>query len=138
CAICLQEFGLQPEADGPLTAAEKLASNDGPWAALWARFADTPAHYPGVVEQLRRVQPRELFFNRCALPSVNAKEEATLRDALRACIELDTKHACDRIVALESEHASRREWVWSKLGQSDMVETLQHLAHIAEVAGSGL
>ena len=61
------ELEFDPEKDGPLVAAESLGRRDGPWAAVWERFTESPALYPGVPETLaqgeaERIVCRALFL----------------------------------------------------------------------------
>ena len=42
CAICRDIYGFDPETDGAITAAEKLASGKDAWALVWERYKEAP------------------------------------------------------------------------------------------------
>jgi len=39
---CRQTYSIDPQGEGALAAAEKLGQQDGPWQAVWDRFAEGP------------------------------------------------------------------------------------------------
>ena len=79
-------YGVDPEADGPLAAARKLGEAEGPWTAVWDRFAETPSGYNAVPDLLEKAAPATLggLFGAQAgrWPQVNDDAEDALRDAL--------------------------------------------------------
>lgn len=131
CAISKQEFGLDPVAEGTLIAAEQLARAEGAWRALWTRFEEAPTRYPGIITELRRVQPRDLLFPPRAIPAVNEREENRLREALGAVREMAPADAAKRVLELEKVHGERREWIWARVGEADLAVALAPLARIA-------
>src|SRR5690606_15070487 len=49
CNRCREDYGFDPESDGELTAGERLGlHDDAAWTALWRRFCESPAAYPGI------------------------------------------------------------------------------------------
>lgn len=52
-------YGLRPERDGELVAAERLGKRTGGWDTVWRRFAMTPGAYAHVPELLRRAYPAQ-------------------------------------------------------------------------------
>ena len=41
-AVCRDNYQLDPEKDGVITAAEKLTSGKDAWAEVWMRYKDAP------------------------------------------------------------------------------------------------
>src|SRR4030095_6097805 len=44
--ICKSQLAFIPQNEGLLIGASKLASREGPWGAVWARFSEAPKRYP--------------------------------------------------------------------------------------------
>jgi len=137
---CQQDYGFDPESDGELVAGERLGQRvSGVWTALWSRFCESPAMYPGIPELLKRSKPKgTLFIEKDAWPDENASAEDALRRDLRALVNVEGSQARSIIANLEREHGERRNWVWAKLGQSPLAEALAHLAQLAERTSSNL
>ena len=131
---CKADFKFDPDKDGELVGAELLGRREGPWAAVWERFTESPVLYPGVPELLSNAMPNELFVEPSSWPQINEKEEAALRQSLLALGKSTATKARERILELERSHGPRREWIWAKLGQTPLVSALGHLAKLAERA----
>lgn len=132
CSQCKSNFELDPEADGPLVAGEKLGRRKGAWSAVWQRFSESPSLYSDIPGILRQAKPSELLFDREPWPDENETLENALREALAEVGKLDAATARNRIQELEKEHAERRGWVWSRLGESPLAQSLQHLHDLAK------
>ena len=128
---CKADFNFDPEKDGELVGAELLGKREGSWVTVWERFNESPALYPGVPNLLRQVMPFDLFIEPSSWPQKNEEEEAELRKALLELEKSTLADARQRILELEKLHGPRREWVWAKLGQAPLTETLGYLAGIA-------
>ena len=135
---CKADFGFDPDKDGELVGAELLGRQEGPWVAVWERFAESPVLYPGVPELLNKAMPSELFVEASSWPENNEKEEEVLRQSLLALEKSTPAKARERILELEELHGRRREWVWAKLGQAALAIALGHLAEVAERAATKL
>ena len=138
-AQCRSDFGLDIESEGPLTVAEKLASQVGAWGAAWARFADAPHLYPNIPERLRQAKPpvTALFeFAGGPWPQDNEDAESELASALASLGAGAPASARDRIRLLEGEHAPRRGSVWAKLGRTPLADALSSLDHVARATAS--
>ena len=139
CSRCKAEYGFDPEGEGELVAAEKLGLRDTEvWQALWERYAESPVLYPGIPDLLRRAKPARLIFDREPWPDENEAEEDSLRQSLLELERLSPADARQRIEELEKEHGARREWIWARLGQSPLAETLKHLVTLARKTAQGL
>ena len=135
---CKADFKFDPDKDGELVGAELLGRREGPWAAVWERFTESPVLYPGVPELLSKAMPSELFVEPSSWPQNNEKEEAALRQSLLALEKSTATKARERILELEKSHGPRREWIWAKLGQAPLANALGHLARLAERAATKL
>jgi hypothetical protein len=141
-AACNTQYGFDPQSDGELSAAERLAEASGAWSAVWSRFAHAPRRYPGTVKLLRGVVPptgEGLFKPREeGYPKLNSDAESSLRAELSQVAKKDSATARKRILELETEHGGRRKWVWCELGESPLATCLEHLAQCAHSTGSAL
>jgi hypothetical protein len=135
---CREEYGFDPETDGEIVGAEKLGLREGPWCLIWDRFAESPTLYPGIPGLLRRAKPKRLIFDREPWPDENESSEEQLRQALMGLKETEPQAARDAVIALETEHAPRRGWVWAKLGWCPLAEALEHLTVLARGVASPL
>lgn len=135
---CKADFAFDPDKDGELVGAELLGRREGPWAAVWERFTESPVLYPGVPELLSKAMPSELFVEPSSWPQNNEKEEAALRQALLALEKSTPTKAREQVLELEKSHGPRRGWVWAKLGQAPLANALGHLAELAERAATKL
>lgn len=138
CNRCREDYGFDPESDGDLTAGERLGlHDDAAWTALWRRFCESPAAYPGIPDLLTRSKPAgTLAFIKESWPEENQEAETRLRDALAALDGAEANVARSRIGELEKEHAERRQWVWSHLDMAPLAHALEHLARLAERTAS--
>ncbi len=136
------QFSFDPQSDGELVAAEHLAQANGNWAAVWTRFVHAPHRYLGTVQLLRSVVPppgEGLFMPREAgYPKLNSDAEKSLRSELAKAAKKDSVSARKCILELESEHGTRRKWVWCELGESPLADSLTHLAGCAQSTGNAL
>ena len=136
---CKADFKFDPDKDSELVGAELLGRREGPWAAVWERFTESPVLYPGVPELLIKAMPSDdLFIEPSSWPQNNEKEEAMLRQSLLALEKFTPAKARERILKLEKSHGPRRQWVWAKLGQALLANALGHLAEVAERAATKL
>ncbi len=137
--VCRREFGLDPDSGGPQAAGDALLNGGGAafatkWDEVWRRFAEAPALYSGVARRLREAHPSGLFVDTSKQPQANEAAEDRLRQALRNAAELPHAAACEAILALETDHAQRRTWVWAALGASPLATVLSPLSRLASLA----
>ncbi len=135
------EYGFEVETAGPSTAAELLCRGEGKWAAVWRRFEQGPASFPGLYEALERIDPDTagssgLFEGRDVLryPAANAKAEEEISAALEDLEELPHEQACQAVLELDAKHAVRRSSVWAAIGRARLAQALEPLAELARGA----
>lgn len=137
-AACRKGWGLDPETDGELVAAERLGEREGPWAKVWDRFAEAPEHYRRVPDRLRAAMPQQLVPRMPeSWPQVNEQTEDVVRAALRALAGAQPGEARSKLRELEGEHGPRRQWIWARMGEAPLAAALEHLAVLAEVTDEG-
>ena len=135
---CQNEYGFDPESDGDIVAAERLGMRQAEWAEVWQRFTESPTLYVGVPAALRRAKPSALLFDREPWPDETDKDEASLRQALKGLQKLTSAEARKLVLGLESQHGSRRDWIWARMGLSPLVVALEHLNTLAQMTATPL
>lgn len=138
CSACKASYAFDPETDGELAAAEKLAEANGAWNAVWKRFSHSALRYPNVFALLKQVTPPDMFIREEGYPSKNTEAENALRDELGKVAKKDPTAARKRILELERDHKHRRNWVWCELGESQVAVALGFLAKCAQLTGTAL
>ncbi len=141
--VCRREFGLDPDEGGPQAASDALLNGGGAgftakWDAVWRRFSEAPALYPGIARRLREARPQGLFVDASRQPNENEAAENKLRTALVEAAALPHVSACEKVLELEALHAARRRWVWAALGASPLALALSPLSRLADVARRAL
>ena len=136
---CRDELGFDPETEADVVAGERLGTGEGPWAAVWERFAEAPASYGDIAGLLRRSRPGgDLPFARERWPDLNHQDEEAVRGALEELPALPHAEACERVAKLEEKHGARRAWVWARMGLAPMAQVLEPLARLAAATRSAL
>lgn len=140
-------YGIDPERDGPLSAAERFitsaATTSDPWNEVWERFCEAPIRYPRLPYLLRCASPDQgaLFGTNERSPNDNQRAEEELRQALLSLTTLTAAAARQKLHALEEEHGHRRAWVWAELGHAPLAKGLSYLVQLldytAEPLGGG-
>ena len=133
--LTTKEFGLNPEKEGDLGAAEALCTNEGAWSKVWQRFVETFHLYPKLPELLAKVNTHyDLFADHSTYLQYTLNEEKTLEKSLLKVEALAPTEARKLILSLESSHSERRSWIWVKMGYSPLVIALEYLAIIADLS----
>lgn len=139
CGVCTSEFKLDPDKKSPGDAASALVEGTGKWASVWQRFKEAPKLYPGVAQLLRELPGQlRLGFDPERSPRNNDEAEQKLRKDLQAVAQLPHAGALAKVLALETEHGRRRDWVWAQLGESPLGVALEPLARVAAAASTTL
>ncbi len=62
--VCKSQLAFNPETDGILEGAARLAVYEGPWKAVWDRYCEAPRRYPGIPDQILKCKNAnaESFF----------------------------------------------------------------------------
>ena len=137
--VCKSQLAFNPEAEGPLAGARKLAMREGPWDSVWNRYCEAPQRYPNIPTLIRRCnQPQLTVLDLPAeklrgWPQWNDEQERQLEKEWQALSQLPAHEARRRVLAVEKGHAPRRDLVWAELGESPLALAARHLAVIAEV-----
>jgi hypothetical protein len=137
---CKSKFKFNPESEGLLSGATKLAVHESPWLEVWDRFCESPLRYPGIPEQIRRCRPPNdtLLWTSGdgsfeGWPQWNEEQEKELGKALAAASALASHAARKKIAELEKHHGKRRNLVWAELGESSLAQSLEHLSIVADL-----
>jgi hypothetical protein len=126
-AVCKDKFNFDPDKDGVITAAERLARGEGPWDGVWQRFKEAPKRFVGVKEQLENVQPDDLFGTlQEGYPRINRREEDSLRKELMTLENLPPESASQLLDELVKQHVDRAGSVWADIGDAPLARSLQH------------
>ncbi len=136
-AICRETYHVDPEKDGALAAAEKLASGKGAWHHVWNRYREAPRNYPGIRDLLAKLSPQPSVLLSAGdepYPTTNAASEENLGQALKALANQAPKDAAKSILELAEAHAIRADWVWARLGESPLAEAILPLRQLAQLA----
>ena len=141
--VCKSQLSFNPQNEGVLAGANRLANHEGPWHAIWERFCEAPTRYPNIPTQIRRCQPPEfdLFADEEVAggwPQWNDDQEKILHRELMALDKAPAHEARTKIEKLEKQHGCRRSLVWAELGDAPLACALEHLATIAETTKAGL
>ena len=137
---CAKDFGFNPETDGTLTAAEKLAEHQGPWANVWELYGESFTSFKSIAELLAKLQPpppKDMFDapdQLAGYPRANDDGEAALRYTLSACVSMPAELARAKVLDAEKEHGGRRDWLWSKMGDAPLAQALKYLTGLATLS----
>lgn len=136
---CRQDLGFHPEKDGDLSAAERLAGQENSWGQVWERYAEAHAHYPHVLDLLRRIGlPPDMFADSAGYPKANDDAETQLRADLESLAQLPRTEAQKKLEDLEQKHAERRTQLWAQMGLTPLARALEHLATLGTLANTPL
>ncbi len=138
---CKAEWKFDPEADGVLVAAERIAEGSKEWDPAWQRYRTGWRAFPKVVERLRQASlpvHQDLFTDLSRYPNVNDDAEEQLRTALAGFDGVHHSEAVSRLSGLESVHAERRQWLWAEMEQAPLAQALEPLARLAAMTGKAL
>ncbi|MDW7745487.1 BREX-1 system phosphatase PglZ type B [Halomonas sp.] len=143
CQVCHSRYGLHPDRNSPLEAAERLIQRQGNWKTVWARFTEAPHRYLQLIEQIRQLTPPALDFfpepeQMEVWPQLNQREEERLYHSLCELGSQPAHQARERLEALEGEHGIRRDYVWAQLGESPLAMAMAPLAELARVTQHSL
>lgn len=141
--VCKSQMAFNPQSDGVLAGASKLAAREGPWHAVWDRYSEAPKRYPNIPSRIRQCKAPifDLFVTAESAggwPQWNQEQEKVLQCDLLSLGNLPAHEARKRVVDLEKNHAQRRDLVWAELGDSPLALAIKHLNLVSDVTKSGL
>ncbi len=143
--VCKSQLAFNPQKEGVLTGAFKIAEHQGPWHGVWERFCEAPKRYPNIPEQINRCLPpnNTLLWNMGGekfhgWPQWNRDQEALIREDLNHLKDLAPHEARGRLADLEKRHQVRRKLVWAELGEAPLARAIAHLAVLAEITSSSI
>ncbi len=141
--VCKSQLAFDPENEGELSGAAKLAERQGPWQAVWGRFCEAPARYVCIPAQIRKCSSPafDMFADEIMAggwPQWNEEQERSLLRDLKALGKVPPHEARNQIQALEKKHAPRRGLIWTELGESPLAMALEHLKTMADITGKSL
>lgn len=143
--VCKSQLAFNPQNEGVLAGAIRLANHEGPWYAVWERYCEAPKRYPDIPAQIRKCRPpnnnilwplSDGSFD--GWPQWNEDQEKDLHYDLMSLADAPAHEARAKIKELEKQHGRRRSLVWAELGDTSLACTLEHLTTIAEITESGL
>lgn len=141
--VCKSQLAFNPQNEGVLDGAFKLAIHEGPWHVVWERFCEAPRRYPNIPMNIKKCQmPHpDIFADETTFygwPQWNEDQERTLRRDLMNLANVPAHEARTKIENLEKHHGYRCSLVWSELGEAPLACALNHLTTIAEFTKTGL
>ncbi len=143
--VCKSMFQFDPQNEGILGGAAKLAAREGSWHSVWERFSEAPDRYKNIPSQIRKCQPPGATISwymgdstHDGWPQWNELQEKNLLQEFLKLPERSPDEARLQILELEKKHGSRRSLVWAILGESPLALALEHLAVLAEVTKKNL
>jgi hypothetical protein len=137
--VCRTQFNFDPDKEGVRGAGTALATGRGAWDTVWRRFCEAPQLYPGIGKLLSEpgtTGQSLLVLDGSRNPKANEEDEKFLRGQIESIGGMALGPAAARIVELESQHGTRREWVWAAIGQSSWAKVLAPLSKLAQLAKS--
>lgn len=143
--ICKSQLAFDPENDGILTGAARLAVHKGTWDPVWERFCEAPKRYPNIPVHIRKCKaPTDeitWYSGDCNFdgwPQWNEEQENKLRKDLELLNDLPPHEARKEVAELEKRHSLRRDLVWAELGEASLSQALEHLSVLAQTTSKDL
>lgn len=136
--VCKSQFAFNPEKDGILVGAAKLASHEGPWNPVWDRYLEAPKRYPNIPAQIRKCKPPNTTLEwhiaegkLDGWPQWNEYHEDKLHTDLSNLSSLPPHKAREKLMDFEKQHKFRRSIVWAELGEAPLALAMEHLSVLA-------
>jgi|LDZT01.1.fsa_nt_gi hypothetical protein len=143
--VCKSKLAFNPEDDGIIAGATKLAVHEGPWRPVWERFCEAPKRYPNIPANIRKCKAPEneitWYSGDCGFdgwPQWNEVQENKLRKDLELLDSLPPHKARESIEELEKRNGTRRNLVWAELGEAPLSIALEHLSVLAQTTSNSL
>lgn len=143
--VCKSQLAFNPQNEGVLAGASRLANHEGVWHAVWERYCEAPHRYPNIPSQIRNCSPPSKSIpwrmgdeSFDGWPQWNEEQEKKLHRDLMILSNSPAHEARAKIKNLEIQHSQRRSSVWSELGEAPLACALKHLTIIAELTKNSL
>lgn len=143
--VCKSQLAFDPENDGLLAGATKLANHTGPWKPVWERYCEAPMRYPNIPKQIRKVPPPTgTFFWQLdngefdGWPQWNKDREDSLRSEITRLNDLPAHEGRKMIIELAKDHTRRSSLVWAELGMAPLALAIEHLSNLATITSNPL
>jgi hypothetical protein len=143
--LCKSQFAFDPEKDGVIVGATKLACHEGSWNPVWDRYREAPKRYPSIPAQIRKCKPPNGTIQWHlgggkfdGWPQWNETQESKLRTDLSALESMPSHEARKKLAELETQHKSRRSMVWAELGEAPLARAMEHLSVLASTTTTAL
>jgi hypothetical protein len=143
--VCKSQLAFDPENDGLLEGAAKLAEHTGPWKSIWERFCEAPSRYSNIPNQIRKVPPpTATFFWQMdtgefdGWPQWNEDRERVLRSELKQIGDFPAHEGRKKLENLAKEHVRRKSLVWAELGYSPLAKAVEYLSNLAKTTSDAL
>jgi len=143
--VCKSQLAFDPDKEGLLVGAKKLAEHTGPWKPIWDRYCEAPNRYPNIPNQIRKVQPpTDTFFWQMdngefdGWPQWNEDRENTLRSELLKTGELPAHEGRKKIIKIAKDHVRRSSLIWSELGFAPLAIAVEYLVELAQITSNNL
>lgn len=119
--------------------ALNLGKQKDSWANVWQYFANAPHKYPRIIKYLDQATPTDLGTGMFKLPeeswpSVNAKKERELENALKKLTKKTPMEAHKALNEIWEEHKIRLQWIWAEMGESPFAISLPYLQQLSELS----
>jgi hypothetical protein len=103
--VCKSLLAFNPQKEGALAAAAKLAAHEGSWSAVWERFCEAPKRYPSIPARIRqcKMASLDLFSNQDThggWPQWNEQQEKCLHADLQAISNLPAHEARNNLLEI--------------------------------------
>ncbi|MBI4317927.1 MAG: BREX-1 system phosphatase PglZ type B [Chloroflexi bacterium] len=139
------QLAFDPQKEGILSGAGKLAVHEGGWRAVWERYCEAPKRYGYIPALIRKCKPPSgtIFWSvkdgtNDGWPQWNEEQETNLRQELVGLSVSPAHIAREAVLELEKQHRRRRQLVWAELGEAPLAQSLEFLAVLAESTSGGL
>lgn len=141
--VCKSQLAFNPQLEGALAGAIRLANHVGPWQGVWERFCEAPLRYPNIALQIRKCQMPlpDIFANETTFggwPQWNETEENTLRTNLLSLSNGLSHSVRTQLRLMEEHHGQRRQLVWAELGEAPLALALEELLVVAELTQNSI
>lgn len=137
--VIQSQYDLKLDYSLILDFAGNLGKQRDSWTNVWQYFSNAPHKYPKIIDYLNQATPTDLGTGMFKLPdeswpSVNAKKEKELEDALEKLSSKTPNEAHKGLIKLSEAHKIRLQWIWAEMGQSPFAISLPYLLQLAALS----